>query len=285
MTTTQRREVVTWLIGNFPTSTRRALSLIGLSRSRWHYKPRRPSYDELRSRLKELAALKPRWGYQFLYRLLRREGRVVNHKLVLRLYREEGLAILRRRGKKHVSVPRVPMPAPTKPNERWSIDFVSDALANGRSFRCFNIVDDKTRECPAIEVAHSLPAMRVIQVLDGVAMEVGYPIEIVLDNGPEFAGSALDQWAHEHGVALRFIRPGKPVENAFIESFNGKFRNECLDTHWFTSITDAQREIEKWRVEYNEERPHSSLGGRTPAEYARDLKMNCASDLPQRLTA
>lgn len=283
VTTTQRREVVTWLIGQFPTSTRRALGLIGLSRSRWHYRIRRPSYDDLRTRLRELAALKPKWGYQILYTLLRREGRMVNHKLVLRLYREEGLAVSRRRGKKRVSMPRVPLPTPTEPNERWSMDFVTDALADGRQFRCFNIVDDMTRECPAIEVAHSLPALRIIQVLDRLARTRGLPKSIVCDNGPEFAGHALDVWAHDRGVSLQFIRPGKPVENAFIESFNGKFRNECLDVEWFTSITDAQQAVERWRVEYNEVRPHSSLGRRTPAEFAMDLKRNHNS--PQRLTA
>lgn len=285
VTTTQRREAVTWLIEQFPTSTRRALRLIGLSRSRWHYKLRRPSYDELRSRLKELAASKPKWGYEFLYALLRREGRVVNHKLVLRLYREEGLAVSRRRGKKLVSMPRVPLPAPTEPNERWSMDFVSDALADGRAFRCFTVVDDMTRECPAIETAHSLPALRIIQVLDRLAVTRGLPKSIVCDNGPEFACHALDVWAHDRRVALQFIRPGKPVENAFIESFNGKFRNECLDAAWFTGITDAQQAIERWRVEYNEERPHSSLGRRTPAEFARDFKKNSNYTSTQRLTA
>ena len=196
MTTTQRREVVTWLIGTFPTSARRACELMGLSRSRWHSRTRRPSYDDLRARLRELAALRPKWGYQMLHILLRREGRLVNHKLVLRLYREEGLAVSRRRKKKHVSMPRVPMPTPAMPNERWSMDFVTDALADGRQFRCFTIVDDMTRECPAIEVAHSLPALRVIQVLDRLSLTRGLPRSIVCDNGPEFAGRALDLWAH-----------------------------------------------------------------------------------------
>ncbi len=283
VTTAQRREVVTWLIGSFPTSARRACEVIGLSRSRWHYRTRRPIYDDLRERLRELAALRPKWGYQMLHILLRREGRLVNHKLVLRLYREEGLAVSRRRKKKRVSIPRVPLPAPTIPNERWSMDFVTDALADGRQFRCFTIVDDMTRECPAIEVAHSLPALRVIQVLDRLAMTRGLPRSIVCDNGPEFAGRALDLWAHARGVSLQFIRPGKPVENAFIESFNGKFRNECLDTEWFNSITEAQQTVERWRVDYNEIRPHGSLDRRTPAEFAMEFRRNDNS--PQRLTA
>lgn len=283
VTTGQRREVVTYLIGCFPTSARRACELIGLSRSRWHYTIRRSVHVDLRLRLRELATLRPKWGYERLHILLRREGRIVNHKLVLRLYREEGLAVVRRRRQKRVSVPRVPLPTPTSANERWSMDFVADALSNGRAFRCFTLVDDLTRESPAIEVAHSLPALRVIQVLDRVAASRGYPRSIVLDNGPEFAGRALDMWAHQHGVLLQFIRPGKPVENAFIESFNGRFRDECLSTEWFTSLTDAQKAIESWRQDYNHVRPHSSLGGRTPAEFALQLKRN--NNSPQRLTA
>jgi putative transposase len=283
VTTTQRREVVTYLIGSFPTSARRACGLIGLSRSRWHYTTRRSVHDDLRLRLRELAAMRPKWGYERLHILLRREGRIVNHKLVLRIYREEGLAVARRRRQKRVSVPRVPLPKPTSANERWSMDFVTDALSNGRAFRCFTIVDDLTRECPAIEVAHSLPALRIIQVLDRLSMTRGLPRSIVCDNGPEFAGRALDLWAHHHGVALQFIRPGKPVENAFIESFNGRFREECLSTEWFTSLTDAQRAIEIWREDYNQARPHSSLDGRTPAEFALELKRN--NNSPQRLTA
>lgn len=209
---------------------------------------------------------------------------MVNHKKVLRLYREEGLAVARRRRKKkHVAVARVPLPRPSQRTERWSMDFVSDALADGRTFRCFTMVDDFTRESPAIEVAQSIPAWRVIHVLDRLAASVGLPKSIVCDNGPEFAGKALDIWAYERGVTLQFIRPGKPVENAFIESFNGKFRDECLNTHWFTSLSDAQRAIEAWRVEYNEVRPHKNLGRRTPAEFTKSLQTKTPS--PQRLTA
>lgn len=231
VTTTQRRQVVTHVVAAFPTSERRACRLVHLSRSRWQYRSVRGDDAALRSRLRELAASKPRWGYQQLHILLRREGHRVNHKKVLRLYREEGLAVSRRRRKKLVAVARVPLPSPTGRTERWSMDFVSDALADGRAFRCFTLVDDFTRECPAIEVAQSLPAWRVIHVLDRIATERGLPRSIVCDNGPEFAGKVMDQWAHEHGVALQFIRPGKPIENAFCESFNGKLRDECLNVH------------------------------------------------------
>jgi len=157
-------------------------------------------------------------------------------------------------------------------------------LFDGRPFRCFTLVDDFTRECPAIEVAHSLPAWRVIHVLERVAVERGLPKSIVCDNGPEFAGKALDRWAYEHGVVLQFIRPGKPIENAYCESFNGKLRDECLNANWFVSLADAQRVIEQWRHEYNEERPHKNLGRRTPAEFTRALQEQTASS-PQRLTA
>jgi len=282
VTTTQRRQVVTHLLAAFPTSARRACRLVRLSRSRWQYRSQRRDDASLRARLRDLAALRPRWGYQQLHVLLRREGLKVNHKKVLRLYREEGLAVSRRRRKKHVAIARVPLPKPTARTERWSMDFVSDALADGRSFRCFTLVDDFTRECPAIEVGQSLPAWRITHVLDRVASERGLPRSIVCDNGPEFAGKVMDRWAHEHGVVLQFIRPGKPVENAYCESFNGKFRDECLSTFWFTTIADAQREIEHWRREYNDVRPHKNLGRRTPTEFTRSLQ---DQPLTHRLTA
>jgi putative transposase len=284
VTTRQRRQVVTHLLAAFPTSTRRACRVVGLSRSRWHYRSRRGDDRVLRERLVALAAERPRWGYEQLHVLLRREGHRVNHKKVLRLYREEGLAVLRRRRKKRVAVARVPLPQPSARTERWSMDFISDALADGRPFRCFTIVDDFTRECPAIEVSHSLPGLRVIQILERLAAERGLPRSIVCDNGPEFAGKALDLWAHQRGVVLQFIRPGKPIENAYIESFNGRFRDECLSGNWFTSLADAQRTIEAWRRDYNEVRPHSALARRTPAEFTREIERT-TSPSPQRLTA
>jgi putative transposase len=285
VTTKQRRQVVTHLLAAFSqSSARRACRLVRLSRSRWQYRSRRGDDAPLRTRLRELAAAKPRWGYEQLHVLLRREGRVVNHKKVLRLYREEGLAMSRRRRKKHVAIARVPLPKPTARTERWSMDFVSDALFDGRPFRCFTLVDDFTRECPAIDVGHSLPAWRVIHVLERVAAERGLPRSIVCDNGPEFTSKALDRWAYEHRVTLQFIRPGKPIENAYCESFNGKLRDECLNANWFPTIGDAQRAIEAWRIEYNDERPHKSLDRRTPAEFTKSLQQKNPST-PQRLTA
>ena len=163
----------------------------------------------------------------------------------------------------------MPRVIPAQPNRRWSMDFVSDALESGRRIRCLTVVDDFTRECLAIEIDTSLPGLRVVRVLERIAAERGgLPEAIVLDNGPEIAGRALDAWAYAKGITLAFIRPGKPVENAFVESFNGRFRDECLNEHWFTSLADARQIIESWRCDYNQTRPHSSLGGLTPAEFA-----------------
>jgi len=218
--------------------------------------------------LQTLAVLRPRWGYRRLHLLLRREGYVVNRKLVQRLYREEGLSV-RRRKRKRVAVARSPILAPAGPNERWSMDFVSDALGDGRKFRALTIVDDFTRESPAIEVEFSLTGERVARVLERLAATRGLPTTIVCDNGPEFQSLALDQWAHRRCVALHFIEPGRPVQNAFAESFNGRLRDECLNESWFVSLPDAQRTIEAWRIDYNEVRPHSGLANRTPAAFAK----------------
>lgn len=228
--------------------------------------------------MRALAAEKPRWGYRFLHTLLRREKFTLNRKVTYRLYREEGLAIRRKRGRRRAGVPRLAHAAPTRRNERWSIDFISDSLASARQFRALTIVDDLTRESPAIEVDTSLPAERVVEVLDRVGNERGFPNTIVLDNGPEFISRALDRWAYERGVQLLHIQPGKPIQNAFIESFNGTLREECLSQHWFTSVADARRTIEAWRVEYNTVRPHSSLGDRTPAEYVEFLNVASTPD-------
>jgi putative transposase len=239
-----------------------------MHRSTCRYQPRRADDEELRQRLRELAAARPRYGYRRLHLLLVRGGLQVNPKRVARIYREEGLAVRRKRRKRVAQASRAPKPVPATRNERWSMDFMHDTLASGRSFRVLNIVDDHSRECPAIEVAHSIPGERVVRVLDQVAETHGLPRVIVVDNGPEFAGRALDQWAHRRGVQLHFIRPGKPVENCFVESFNGKFRDECLNENWFTSLEDARCRIERWRLDYNQVRPHSSLDGVPPAEFA-----------------
>lgn len=273
VTATQRRQVVTHLQAAFPVSARRACRVVGLSRSRWHYQLQRPERDRaVRARLCELAAARPRFGYRRLHLLLQREGVRVNHKRVYRLYREERLLVRPRPRRKHVAVARVPLAPPRQPNERWGMDFIHDACADGRRFRCLTMVDEYTRECPVIEVDTSLPAARVIGVLDQLAGHRGLPRSLVVDHGPEFISRALDLWAYRRGIALAFIRPGKPVENAYVESFHSRFRDECLSAHWFETLTDARFQIEHWRQDYNEVRPHTSLAGRTPAEFATTLR-------------
>jgi putative transposase len=269
VTVTARREAVTRLRGHAGVSERRALGLVRLHRSVRHYQRQRDD-GALRERLRTLAAARPRWGYRRLHVLLRREGMHANWKRVYRVYREEGL-LVRRRKRKRIAVPRQPMPSPQVPNERWSMDFVHDALHDGRRIRLLNVVDDCTRESLAIEVDTSLPGTRVIEVLERLADFRGLPRAIVADHGPEFAGRALDLWAHGRGVAIDFIRPGKPVDNAFVESFNGRLRDECLNENWFQSLREARQVVEAWREDYNDVRPHRSLGGRTPSEYARAL--------------
>ena len=248
-------------------SERQACVLAGLGRSSYRYRRQGPKESGLRKRLKELASERRRWGYRRLTVLLRREGQTVNHKRIYRLYREEGLSVRRRKRKRIGAVERQPLTAPTGPNQRWSMDFVSDALSDGRKFRSLNIVDDYNRECVAAEVDTSIPGARVVRVLERLRQLRGLPQVVVTDNGPEFAGQALDVWAHQQSVKLHFIEPGKPVQNAFIESFNGKMRDECLNEHWFVSMTEARQRIESWRQDYNEVRPHSSLGNRTPQEF------------------
>ena len=248
-------------------SERRACKLVGMTRSSYRYAVRRQEPAGLRERLRGLAQERCRFGYRRLTVLLRREGWAVNHKRVYRLYRQEGLGVRRRKRKRIGAVERQPLAIPTRPNERWSMDFISDALSEGRKFRSLNIVDDFNRECLAAEVDTSITGGRVVRVLERLGELRGLPQILVMDNGPEFAGQALDVWAYEQGVKLHFIEPGKPVQNAFIESFNGKMRDECLNEHWFMSLEEARETIEAWRRDYNEVRPHTALGNRTPQEF------------------
>lgn len=220
----------------------------------------------MRARLRSLAAERPRFGYRRLHALLRREGRLINHKRVERLYRAEQLSLRRRKRKRITQAGRGRTASPHRPNQQWAVDFASDALAQGRRIRLLTVLDVCTREALAIEVDTSLPGARVVQVLERIVGERGAPQQLVLDNGPELAGKALDQWAYTRGVELRFIAPGQPVQNAFIESFIGRLRDECLNQHWFLALADARRTVETWRHDYNHVRPHSGLGYRTPAE-------------------
>lgn len=263
-----RRAVVAWACGVYAVSVRRACELASLAESTYRYRSRRSEPEGLRDRLLELAAERPRFGYRRLHVLLTREGWKVNHKRIQRMYREERLMVRRKRRKRVAALPRKRREPATAANERWSMDFMSDSLATGRCFRTLNVVDDFTRECVAIEVDTSISGERVTRVLDRVIEQRGKPRVLIVDNGPEFTSRALDAWAYRHGIQLDFIRPGKPVENCFVESFNGKFREECLSAHWFTDLGDARRQIELWRQDYNRVRPHSSLGDVPPKEFA-----------------
>jgi putative transposase len=267
VTPAARKPVVQHLRVEWHMSERRACGLIELSRMVLRYASRRDD-TTLRVRLRELAAQRRRWGYRRLRVLLLREGMVVNHKRVYRIYREEGLSVRRRKRKRAVSVARTPLLRPTRTDEVWGLDFVHDALAWGRKLRMLTVEDLYTREGLAIEVDTSLSGTRVARVLDRVIAERGRaPAAIVLDNGPELTSKALDQWAYDRGVRLHFIDPGKPIQNCFVERFNGTLRDECLNEHWFTSIYDARQTVETWRVDYNGVRPHSSLGNQTPEEF------------------
>ncbi len=267
----------------FQFSERRACIIVGLCRNSYRYQAKPKNDAEIRSRLRELAEKRRKFGVPMLHTLLRREGHLINHKRTERLYREEGLSLRLKKRKKCISHLRVVMDRPERINQHWSMDFVSDGLFNGRRFRVLTVIDDLSRECPVLEVDHSLTGQRVTRVLDRIAVTRGLPEVITVDNGPEFISKALDLWAYENSVKLRFIQPGKPVQNAYIESFNGKFRNECLNDNVFVSLHSAQKIIEAWRQDYNSERPHSSLNDMTPEEFAAHFKEQQAENTKQKL--
>jgi putative transposase len=259
-------------------SQRRACQLVEVSRTVVAYQPKDNSDNEaLSARIGEIAAQRRRFGYRRIHALLRREGVEANHKRVYRLYQEAGLAVKRRRKRHGVAVEREVLNLPSAPNQVWSMDFVMDALSTGRRLKCLTIVDDYTKESVDLVVDHSIPGEYVTRVLDRVARFRGYPEAIRTDQGPEFTGKALDQWAYQNGVRLKLIEPGKPTQNAFIESFNGRFRDECLNDHWFTSLAEARVLIGEWRQDYNQNRPHSALGYRTPSEFAAMHRGNGSS--------
>jgi len=263
-----RREAAAYLQQHHRFSQRRACRLLTLSRATARCIVRPNVDDAIRTRLRERAAQRPRFGYRRLTALLRREHGPVNHKRVYRLYRAEGLQVVRRRRKRVAVCRGGASHASTGPNQQWAMDFVHDTTAMGHTFRALTLVDTYTRECHGIEVARSLPSARVIRVLEGLLPLYGRPERIRVDNGPEFISQALDQWATRLGIQLEFITPGKPMENGYIESFNGKFRDECLNQHWFLNLPDAQQIIEAWRIDYNMVRPHSALGNLPPAQFA-----------------
>jgi len=252
-------------------SERRALTVVRMSASSLRYTPAPDRNEDLRAQIVALAHRHRRYGAGMIYLKLRQAGERVNHKRVARLYTEACLQVRRRRRKKIPVADRQPLIRPAVPNDVWSADFVFDRTAEGRVVKCLTIVDDATAEAVAIVPARALGGLPVTRVLDRVAQERGLPRVLRTDNGPEFCSRAMLTWAHERGVTLRLIQPGKPTQNAYIESFNGRFRDECLNEHWFTSMAHAQVIIEAWRREYNEERPKKGLGGRTPAHSAKRL--------------
>jgi putative transposase len=266
VTPAAKREAVAQLQEGFAASERCACRLVGASRSTVRYQPRCKDDAVLVERLRELARERPRFGYRRLHALLRREGEIVNHKRVYRVYRAAGLAVPQRKRKRVAASRGQSVQIGTRPNEHWSLDFMSDTLSTGRRLRTLSVLDTCTREALAIAVDTSLPSQAVTRLLDGILLSRQKPERITLDNGPELTSKWFDQWAEQNGIALDYIEPGKPVQNAVMESFNGRFRDECLNSHWFTSLADARRTIEAWRLDYNGERPHSSLGYRTPEE-------------------
>jgi len=262
-----KREAVGILTVERAMGVTRACGLVGISRSLYGYSSRRSPALELRGRIAELAAMKRRYGYRRIHVLLRREGWSVNHKRTYRLYREQGLMVRKRKRKRIGLAERLVLPAAQRANQSWSMDYVADGLIDGRKLRVLAVVDDYTRECLVLEVDTSLPGARVVTALERLAELRGLPGSITVDHGPEFESQVLDAWAYKRAVRLAFIRPGKPVDNCYIESFNGRLRDECLNEHWFMSMQHARSTIEAWRVEYNTERPHSSLDDQTPEEF------------------
>ena len=250
-------------------SERRACRVIQFNRGSARRPPSKDRDLLLRTRLRELAEERRRFGSPRLHALLRREGLVQNHKRTERIYREEGLSLRTRKRTKRPSHTRVEQVGPTGPDEQWAMDFVSDALMNGRRIRILTIADLWDRSSPALEVDMSLPGLRVVRVLERLRLQGRKPQRIKVDNGPKFSGKALDAWASEHNVEIEFTRPGRPTDNGHIESFNGKFRDECLNQYVFSSVHDARQTVEAWRQDYNQRRPHSSLGWLTPEEFCR----------------
>jgi putative transposase len=259
---------VTWAVREKSYSQRRACRLVGLHPKTYRYATKRSGDDELRRRLRELASQRRCFGYRRLGTMLERQGIKLSPKKLYRLYREERLTVRKRGGRKRALGTRAPMAIPQDRNLRWSLDFVADTLVSGRRFRILTLVDDFTRECLGLVVDTSLTGLRVVRELDRIAELRGYPGMIVSDNGTELTSNAILAWQQQRGVEWHYIAPGKPMQNGFVESFNGKLRDECLNEHLFANLKEAREIIEGWRTDYNTNRPHSSLNGLTPTEFA-----------------
>lgn len=282
MTPAARRKAVTYLQATYAMSERRACAVLGADRSSARYRSSKPDDGMLRARLKVLAAERRRFGYRRLHVLLRREGHAINKKRVQRIYREEKLTVRRRGGRKRAIGTRAPLDVPRQPNERWSLDFVSDQMLDGRRFRILAVVDDATRECLALVADTSLSGARVVRELDAIMAWRGKPAGIVSDNGTELTSNAALAWSERTGVRWHYIAPGKPQQNGFIESFNGRMRDEVLNETLFRSLAHARAVLAAWRRDYNEQRPHSKLGWMTPCTYAATLSGNAGQTAPQQ---
>ena len=279
VTPVAKREAVAHLQSVFGMSERRACAIVGADRKSMRYRSRRGDDIELRQRLRDLALQRRRFGYRRLHILLRREGIEINRKKTQRLYREEGLTVRRRRGRRRATGSRAPAPVLALPNQRWSLDFIHDQLATGRRFRVLNIVDDVTRECLRAVVDTSISGKRVVRELADLIDERGAPKMIVSDNGTELTSNAVLIWSGEAKVDWHYIAPGRPMQNGYVESFNGRMRDELLNETLFLSLGHARDIVAHWADDYNTERPHSSLGYATPAAFAAGLALQGAAPL------
>jgi len=264
-----RKTSFAYLIDHYEISIRRCCKLLMVHRATMYYQPRKDEQAILRMKIKEIAAARPRYGYRRIHVLRKREGHQINVKRVYRIYREEGLNLRKRSKRKQLGVPReIHREQVSKANECWAMDFVSDQLFDGKRFRALTIIDVFTRECLDIVADKGITGDKVVIALDRLKEKRNLPQRIKVDNGPEFISKALDAWAYFNNVNLEYSRPGKPTDNGHIESFNGSFRDECLNTNWFMSLEDAREKISSWKTDYNEFRPHSALTYQTPAEFA-----------------
>lgn len=284
VTPTARREAVTWASQAYGVSLRRSCGLARLRLGSYYYRKVAADDGPLREAIRQLAQKRRRWGCPRIIVGLRRGGWCDNHKRIERIYREEALQVRRRRRKRTSAEAREPLIQATRANQVWAMDFMRDALANGRKIRLLNIVDAYSRECLRIEADTSLPGARVVRVLEELRTSRGLPEQIMTDNGPEFSGRVMDAWAYVREVKLHFSEPGKPMQNGYIESFNGKFRDECLNENWFVDLSEVRRITGDYRMHYNQERPHSSLGNLTPMEFIAQAKLSTAAAMDNSLT-
>ncbi len=274
MTPDAKRKAVAHLMETHRVSQRRACAALNVDRSTVRYQSRRDDDEELRATIRRVSKERRRFGYRRIHVMVEREGHRVNHKKLRRIYREEKLQVRRRGGRKRALGTRKPMALPDGPNQRWSLDFVSDAFTDGRRFRILTVVDDFTRENLALVADTSLSGLRVTRELDQIIAERGMPGIIVSDNGTEFTSMAILRWVQGTGIDWHYIAPGKPTQNAFIESFNGKLRDECLNETLFSSLAEARETLDAWQEDYNTHRPHSALGNLTPKEFAKKTSID-----------